>query len=68
MSMATLSKLSLNECTSVTDEGIALLAKNSPNLHCLNISRCKLLTGRSVRVLAQVRLIFLLSIAKWHIE
>ena len=54
MSMPTLSILSLSECSSVTDDGMILLAKNSPNLRSLNINRCQLLTGRSLRALAQV--------------
>ena len=55
MSVPTLSTLSLCECVSMTDEGIALLAKHSPNIRCLNISKCNLLTGKSLRALAQVR-------------
>lgn len=55
MSMPTLSTLSLCECVSMTDDGIALVAKNSPNLRCLNINKCQLLTGRCLRALAQVR-------------
>lgn len=49
----------------MTDDGIELLAKNSPNLHSLNISKCQLLTGKSLRSLARVSAISY-SLSKGH--
>lgn len=53
-SAPTLHTVSLRECDSVTDDGIALLAKNCPSLHSINISKCCQLTGRCLHALAKV--------------
>lgn len=54
MSAPTLQSISLQDCDFVTDEGISLLAKNSPNLHYINISKCSRLTGGCLKALAKV--------------
>lgn len=52
--MPTLHTVSLSDCASITDDGIALLLKNSPNIQILNISRCSKLTGKSMESLSEV--------------
>ena len=54
--MATLSllKVSLRECDTLTDEGVGLLAEHSPNLQCVDISKCGKLSGASLRHLSKV--------------
>ena len=54
MSVPKLSIVSLCNSDSMTDEGISLLAKKSPNLHCLDVSCCTRLTGASLRALIEV--------------
>lgn len=54
MAGPTLHTVILTECDSVTDEGISLLANHSPNLCCLNISKCSRLSGSSLSVLSKV--------------
>lgn len=54
MAAPTLVMVLLGECDSMTDDGIAILAKNCPDLRSVNISRCCQLTGKCLRALAKV--------------
>lgn len=54
MSAPTLLKVSLCECDAMTDDGITLLVKNTPNLRSLNISKCCQLSGKCLHAIAKV--------------
>lgn len=54
MASPSLLTVSLQECGAVTDDGIALLAKNCPNLRSLNISKCCQLSGQCLHAVAKV--------------
>lgn len=54
MAVPTLTTVLLRDCDFLTDDGISLLAKNTCNLRCLNISKCGQLSGKSLHILAKV--------------
>ena len=54
MAAPTLLSVVLCECDSMTDDGIAMLAKNCPDLRSVNISKCCQLTGKCLHALAKV--------------